>query len=314
MSFMHEGTQHAVSDLYQSGVTPADVVRELGMFSENDIPIIVIDEYNLVKDSATSRLMAETIKAVSDASLKATIVIVGISDSVSDLIAGHESIGRCSEEVLMPRMTNEEMKDVLERRVKRLGLNIEGDAKWKIINLSKGLPAFAHGLGKGAVMSAISNRRKTVRESDVDSAIDEVLNSSWNTLKSEYEVATHSNQEKARYKQILTACALAQSDEVGYFIPKEVQGPLSIILRRQVGIDGFNDNLKDFTEPKRGRVLQRKGQARIYRYRFRNPAMQPYVIMKGIQDGLLDESARSALSAPEQPSLFPTDVLRPSGQ
>jgi len=314
MSFMHEGSQHAVSDLYQAGVTPADVVRELGMFSENDIPIVVIDEYNLVKDSSTSQMMAETIKAISDASLKVTVVIVGISDSVSDLLAGHESIGRCSEEVLMPRMANEEMRDVLERRVKRLGMAIEGDAKWKIINLSKGLPAFAHGLGKGAVMSAISNRRKTVRETDVDSAIDEVLNSSWNTLKSEYEVATHSNQEKARYKQILTACALAQSDEIGYFIPKEVQGPLSIILGRQIGIDGFNDNLKDFTESKRGRVLQRKGQARIFRYRFRNPAMQPYVIMKGIQDGLLDESARIALSAPEQPSLFPIDPLRPSEQ
>src|SRR5579859_1986405 len=69
MSFMHEGSKHAVSDLYQAGVTPSDVVRELGMFSENDIPIIVIDEYNLVRDSSTSQMMAETVKAVSDASL-----------------------------------------------------------------------------------------------------------------------------------------------------------------------------------------------------------------------------------------------------
>lgn len=308
MSFFAEGSQHIVSDLYSNGVTPDDVVRELGMFSENDIPIVVIDEYNLVKDSATSQMMAETIKAVSDAGLKATIVIVGISDSVSDLVAGHGSITRCSEEILMPRMNNDEMRDVLEGRVRRLGMSLEPDAKWKVINLSKGLPAFAHALGRAAVMSAISARRKSVRETDVDSAISDSLNSSWNTLKTEYEVATHSNQEKARYKQILTACALAQSDEIGYFIPKQVQEPLSSILHKQIGIDGFNDNLKDFTESKRGKVLQRKGQARIYRYRFRNPAMQPYVIMKGIQDGLLDESAKMALSAPEQPLLFPNET------
>ena len=306
MSFFVDGAQHAVSDLYSAGVTPADVVREMAMFSEADIPIIVIDEYNLVKDSATSQLMAETIKAVSDASLKVTIVIVGISDSVSDLVAGHDSIGRCSEEVLMPRMDNDEIRDLLEKRTKRLGMTLDGDAKWKIINLSKGLPAFAHSLGRASVMSAISGRRKSVRETDVDSAINDLVNSSWNTLKTEYEVATHSNQEKARYKQILTACALAQSDEIGYFIPKQVQEPLSGILKKTVGIDGFNDNLRDFTDVKRGSVLQRKGQARIYRYRFRNPAMQPYVIMKGIQDGLLDESAILALSAPEQPSLFPS--------
>src|SRR3954447_21241088 len=38
-------------DLYdQGGVKPIDVVRELSAFSENDIPIIVIDEYNLIND------------------------------------------------------------------------------------------------------------------------------------------------------------------------------------------------------------------------------------------------------------------------
>lgn len=34
--------------------------------------------------------------------------------------------------------------------------------------------------------------------------------------------------------------------------------------------------------------------------------MQPYVIMKGIQLSFLDETARLALSAPEQNDLFPT--------
>lgn len=296
--------EYFVSDLYADGVRPADVVRELSFFSENDIPIIVIDEYNVIRDPDTSRLMAETIKAVSDASLKATIVIVGISDNVGELVAGHESILRCSEEILMPRMNSDELRELLESRIKKLGMSLDGDAKWKIINLSKGLPAFAHGLGKWSVMSSINSKKLMVKEADVDNAIEEVITSSQNTLKADYEVATHSNQEKARYKQILTACALAQSDEIGYFTPKQVQDPLSAILKKQIGIDGFNDNLKDFTEEKRGRVLQRKGAARIYRYRFRNPAMQPYVIMRGIKEGFLDEKAKSALSHPEQPDLF----------
>lgn len=272
----------------------------------------MIDEYNLVVSPETSRMMAETIKAVSDAGLKATIVVVGISDNVADLIKGHQSIIRCSEEILMPRMKSAEMKELIEKRVLKLGMTIEGNAKWKIINLSKGLPAFGHALGKAAVMSAIDARRLHVRETDVDSAIHELLNSSQHTLKAEYELATHSNQEKARYRQILTACALAQADESGYFIPKQVQQPLSAILGKTIGIDGFNDNLKDFTELRRGSVLQRVGVARIYRYRFKNPAMQPFVIMKGIEDGFLDESAKRALSLPEQGDLFATEPLPPS--
>lgn len=296
--------EYPISDLYIGGVKPIDVVGELSRFSENDVPIIVIDEYNLIKDGETSRLMAETIKALSDEGVKATIFIVGISDNVGELVSGHESIIRCSEEILMPRMEPEEMRDVLERRIVRLGMTIEGDAKWKAISLTKGLPAFAHGLGKGAALSAIRSRRLHITEDDVDHAIDEVLNSSQNTLRTDYQLATHSNQEKARYRQILMACALAQSDEIGYFTPKQVEEPLSNILGRLATVEAFNNNLREFTEDRRGRVLHRQGVARIYRYRFRNPAMQPYVIMKGIKDGFLDARAMQALWRPEQSDLF----------
>jgi Cdc6-like AAA superfamily ATPase len=297
---------YSVADLYKEGVTPSDVVRELSNFSENDIPILVIDEFNLIGDKETSRQMAETIKAVSDASLNVTIVVVGISDTVEDLIEGHSSIARCTEEVLMPRMNSREMQDLLEKRIARLGMRIDGNAKWKIINLCKGLPAFTHALGKGAAISAISANRFVIAESDVDRAIDDVISGSQNTLKNDYEVATRSNQEKARFRQILTACAMAKTDESGYFTAKQVQGPLAEILKKPVGIDGFNPNLKELASPKRGNVLQQIGSERIYRYRFRNPAMQPYVIMKGIKDGFLDEKARLALSSPEQVDLFPT--------
>ena len=302
---------YSVADLYKDGVKPSDVVRELANFSENDLPIIVIDEYNLLRHEDSSRLMAETIKAVSDASLKVTIVVVGISDNVGELIGGHESIIRCSEEILMPRMKNEEMKELLEKRAAKLGMSFDGDAKWKIINLSKGLPAFGHALGKGAVIAAIDARRLSVKAVDVDASIDELLSSSQHTLKTDYMLATHSNQERARYKQILTACALARADESGYFTPKQVQQPLASILKKPIGIDGFNDNLRDFTEEKRGRVLQRLGTERIYRYRFRNPAMQPYVIMNGIKEDFLDEKAKLALSSPEQPDLFPSEYEQP---
>ena len=293
-----------VADIYNSGVTPSDVVRELSRFSDNDIPIIVIDEFNVVRNKESSLHMAETIKAVSDASLNATIVIVGISDTVEGLIAGHGSIARCTEEVLMPRMNNDEMKSLLETRLSRVSMHLSGDAKWKIINLSKGLPAFAHSLGKSAAQFSVAKRRLKIQEEDVDSAINELLNSSQNTLKLDYETAVRSNQSRARFRQILTACAMAKTDESGYFTPRQVQEPLAYILKKSIGIDGFNPNLKELASDKRGNVLQQVGIERIYQYRFRDPAMQPYVIMKGIVDGFLDEKAKMALSAPEQEDLF----------
>jgi Cdc6-like AAA superfamily ATPase len=297
--------EYAVSDIYlASGVTPADVVRELSYFNENDVPIVVIDEFNLVEDKDCSRLMAETIKALSDDGLKASVIIVGIADSVANLIQGHGSITRCTEEVLMPRMAKEEMLDVLDGRIRRLGMTIEGNGKWKAINLTKGLPAFAHGLGKEAALAAIASGRLRILEGDIDTAIDAVINSNQSSLRQDYEKATHSNQARARYKQILMACAMAQSDEIGYFTPKQVEAPLSEILDRATTVEYFNDNLKQLTEERRGKVLYRQGSSRIFRYRFKNPAMQPYVLMRGVRDGFLTEDAMTALSRPEQPDFF----------
>ena len=39
----------------------------------------------------------------------------------------------------MPRMKEDELREVIEKRVAHLGMQIEGNAKWKIINLSKGV-------------------------------------------------------------------------------------------------------------------------------------------------------------------------------
>ena len=298
-------TKHLLSELYPNGVTQGDVKRELlNSFSYNDIPIIVIDEYNVIKDQNVPAEMAETIKSLSDDGINVTVIVVGVSDSVSDLVRGHQSLIRCSEEVLMPRMTKDEIRELLEKRISRLGMKMEGNAKWKIINLSKGLPAFGHALGRGAVLATIDARRMTVAEGDVDGAISVILRSSQNTLKDDYGLSTKSNQDRARFRQVLTACALAKSDESGYFFPKQVQTPLNNILGKVVDFADFHKIVRDFTSDKRGSVLQQKGTDRQFRYRFRNPAMQPFVIMKGIEDGFLDEQAKLALSSPEQPDLF----------
>jgi len=110
-----------VSDGYQDrAITPDDVVRELGNFGANDVPIIVVDEFNEVSDPATPRLMANAIKGLSDEGINATVIIVGVADDVNELIAGHESISRCCEEVLMPRMGQDELRDVIDSRIARL--------------------------------------------------------------------------------------------------------------------------------------------------------------------------------------------------
>jgi energy-coupling factor transporter ATP-binding protein EcfA2 len=294
-----------VAEFYPGEVTIDDFLNEMKMFKESDIPIVVIDEFNEIDDASTSVIIANVIKALSDSGANVTMLIVGVADNVNQLISKHESIERCSEQIHMPRMAVGERKEVLEERLRQLGMSMTGDGKWKIINLSKGLPAYVHALGKFAVYSALDSYRLNVVEADVDAAISAVLTSSQQTLKDAYDLATRSNQARALFRHVLTACALAKVDDAGYFTPAAVREPLSSILKRQVEIANFQDTLKIFAE-KRGEILERTGESRSYRFRFGNPAMQPYVIMRGIKDGIVDDDARRVLSSPEQPDLFST--------
>ena len=292
-----------VAEFYPGEVTIDDFLNEMRVFGETEIPVVIIDEFQEITDAQVPVLVANIIKALSDLGSNVTIVVVGVADSVSGLIERHQSIGRCTEQVHMPRMTVDERREVLEKRLSQLGMTISGDGKWKIINLSKGLPAYVHALGKYSVFSALGEGRLHIEEVDVDNAIGDVLQASQQTIKDSYETAIRSNQARAQFRHVLTACALARVDDAGFFVPVAIREPLSSILKRSIEIANFQDTLREFAE-RRGRILERTGEQRSYRFRFADPAMQPYVIMRGVRDGIVDEAAKRALSSPEQPDLF----------
>jgi Cdc6-like AAA superfamily ATPase len=298
-----------LSDFYLSGITPDDVRRELeGLFRASDIPIIIIDEYDKIGEKINANaLMANTIKSLSDYGVNVTIVIVGVADSINDLFDQHESISRCVEQVPMPRMTTSERREILDKIVPRLGMKMHEDAIWKIVHLSRGLPSYVHSLGLYSVESAINRKSLTITENDVDTAIKRALERSQESIKDAYARAVHSNRSDNLYKEVLLACALAETDNEGRgtFAPLAVCKPLTDILNRDrpVKIDAFQQHLKNFIKEERGCVLVRKGSERAYRFRFREPMMQPFVIMRGIEQGLVDPKAIDALSFPAQQSL-----------
>ena len=298
--------EYSVSDLYPNEVTPADVVRELSQFGGKSIPIVVIDEFQQLTDDPSAKLLSETVKAVSDEGINATLIIVGVGDTVEELVRGHNSIIRCSEEVLMPRMDNDEIKELLNVRIAQLGMKFEGNAVWKIVGLAKGLPAFAHALGRSSVYAAISRGSTTVTEDDVDVGIKETISESQQTLRLSYEDATRSNHRNATFRQLITACALVKTDESGWFTPKDICAPYSKIIGDHRSVETYSERLKDFSTDKRGNILFKRGNERNYRFRFAEPAMQPYALMKGIESGFIDETAMSILSSPEQDDLFAT--------
>jgi Cdc6-like AAA superfamily ATPase len=299
-----------VADFYSDKeIAPDDIRRELEtLFKTSDIPILIIDEYDKLGDrKKTNELMANTIKSLSDYGVNATVILVGVADNINDLMGEHASLARCVEQIPMPRMNVTERKEILDKILPRLNMKLHDDAIWKIIHLSRGLPSYVHSLGLYSIESAVRRRSMLITESDVDAAIKRVLERSQESIKEEYAKAVHSNRSDSLYKEVLLACALAETDYEGRgtFAPLTVCKPLTDILKRDkpVKIDAFQQHLKKFITPERGDILVRRGQERSYRFRFREPMMQPFVIMQGIEQGLVDPSAIDVLSFPAQQRL-----------
>ena len=250
--------------------------------------------------------MANTIKSLSDYGVNTTIVIVGVAENITALVGEHPSIMRCLEQVHMPRMNTSERKEILDKRIPKLGMKLHQDAIWKIVELSRGLPSYVHLLGLYSTQSAIDRKSMLITETDVDAAISRILLRLQESLSEKYHTATHSNRNDNLYQQVLLACALAESDDRGLFSPTGISKQLTKILGRdkEVSASAFQQHLIKFIADERGGVLTRIGRERSYKFRFSDPAMQPYVIMKGIEGGRVGKDAVSVLSFPAQGS-FP---------
>jgi hypothetical protein len=84
---------------------------------------------------------------------------------------------------------------------------------------------------------------------------------------------------------VLLACALARNDDFGFFGPADVRAALDRLSPGTYKDTRIERHLKHFAELERDPVLHTEDGAAGRRYRFRNPLMQPYVILQGVADG-----------------------------
>ena len=281
----------------------SESIRET--FQAMDNPsIVIIDELDRITDLQTETALADTIKTLSDNSVDTTIVLVGVADSVDQLIAEHRSIERAVVQVPMPRMSKVELLEIIDHGlVKCQGLMIDASVRERIADYSQGLPSYTHLLAREAALHVVRSDRMNITMEDLDEAIKEAVDSQLETNLRAYNTAVSSPRGK-NFRPVLLACALARKDEHGWFYANGVTQPVRLITGKKYDIPSFARHLKDFCDESRGPILERTGR----KYRFIKPLMEPYVILRGLADKLIAENQLSRPSAtstePEQLSLL----------
>lgn len=270
-------------------ISPDDVRRVLAGFDSNTLLILIIDEFDRVPGEDTRRLFADTIKTLSDHSVNATIVLVGVGNTVEELIKEHRSIDRALVQIPMPRMTREELREIVDKGRQSVGMTIETQAMEHITALSQGLPYYTHLLALNSSIESVEAGTTGITMKHVDAAIKKSIERASHSIRSDYDKAVQSPQKGNLYRQVLLACALAKTTGMGFFTAANVRDPLRTITKRDdIDIPNYAQHLNNFSTLERGEVLEKTGQKHRFQFRFRNPLMQPFVAMRGYTEGVID--------------------------
>jgi Cdc6-like AAA superfamily ATPase len=280
-------TTEPLSKLLASEVTPHAVQGALKQASRQRPVAIVFDEFDRFQDADGRVLFADTIKALSDRVVSSTLVLVGVADSVGELIREHRSVERALVQIQMPRMSASELAEIATNGVTAARMTITRAAVARITALSQGLPHYTHLLTQLAAQAALAERRADIGVRDVDAAVNRAIDRAQQSIVEAYREAV-TGRPGTIYPQVLLACALAEEDEFGFFVSSDVREPLSKILHKPSRTSAFARHLEELSSESRGAVLQRSsGGGGAARYRFVNPLLQPYVAMRGISEGVV---------------------------
>jgi hypothetical protein len=191
-------------------------------------------------------------------------------------------------------MSAAELVQILDKGFETAGISAGPSVKTWIAKLSQGLPHYTHSLGLYSAFNAIENHRFDVGVDDVLAATKTTVEKS-HTIRSAYNKATTSPQKQNLYSRVLRACALAQTDELGYFPAAALKNPLSGIMGKPYDVPNYSRHLHDFCEERHGPILRKRGEKRRVRFRFIDPMMQPFVIIHDYSIGMLtNELLRTA--------------------
>jgi hypothetical protein len=105
------------------------------------------------------------------------------------------------------------------------------------------------------------------------------------------------------FAPVLAACALTETNDLGQFTAAGVEGPLSDIMGAPYNVSSFSFHLNEMCGPDRGNVLKKTGSRRTFQYHFAEAAMQPYIIMKSLRDGIIRKETFERFYVKRQKSL-----------
>jgi Cdc6-like AAA superfamily ATPase len=258
-------------------VRPGDVANVFAMLKSN--AVFILDEFDRITEDSTKAAMADMIKMVSDENPRVTIVLVGVGNTISELVGEHPSISRNLKQIEMPTMPAGEITAILRSGCEKLGLVMDGKVIDGIQNLAGGFPHYAHLLGLACAVIAIEDETTEITESTFHRAQATAAEDAQETLREAFAKAT-TTTKPSNYSRILVGCGFAEYNDRGVFRATDVASATNSLFGLDLSVPAVTPALGEFSSPDRGDVLEKVPVSNVSLYKFRDPLMRPFLKLK----------------------------------
>ncbi len=194
---------------------PRDIAALPGRLSGKRL-VLIADEFDRVESMATRTCLADTIKQVSDRGAALNFVIVGVSDSLEELLGRHPSIQRNILGLPLPLLSDQEIGHILDQAHREAGITFPPAAQAGIVAAARGVPYVAQLLGLHAGVEAMARDGATVNEADLRAAMQRAVEEADPRVASLYEALTRGGRDPGM-REALHAIAAGEQDRFGRF-------------------------------------------------------------------------------------------------
>jgi uncharacterized protein len=168
-------------------------------------PIIIVDEFDVIRDEETRRTFASFMKHISDQEVPLRFIVCGIGDSLDEMIGSHLSTGRYLMPIELDRLPYDARFEIIESAAAELGMKVDRETIIRIALISDGFPYYVHLLGEKLFWAIWDDNTTTSTPKHLETAIREASVEAEPSLKRTYELATQKYNDD--YQQVLWAMA-----------------------------------------------------------------------------------------------------------
>ena len=248
--------------------------------------LFIIDEIDRLENTQG---LASFIKATSAESVK--FALVGISSSIGELLADHQSIARGLVPVQVPRMEDDELRQIIEKAQEYLydqgqRITFGRPASTAIVDSAAGFPWLVHVLGQSSLLRAVEAGRNEVRSVDV---LDTVYELPKNRFAQQFSDA-YSNIVRGSAQREIVLRAFANS-----FVDDIPTSETYQILRTKLGVTNPSSYKAQLSSPQFGSVIYTPVGRHRGDVRFSDPIFKIYIRLTPSIHKDVDKRVRDAV-------------------